>query len=365
MSSNVVSPCALLVSALLVAVGASRAQAVVTPIVINLPTRGISYSSVDDTLYVSVANASATNPNTLTPINPYTGILGSAIPVGFEPNAVVVSNDGTTMHVVFGGDRGVQPFDVPTHTLGTAFTIAGGPQVKQIHSIPGRPNAVLIATAMPGFSPPATGTFVWENGIQLPDHVGSGLGTGGPDTVAVDLLNGTRGYGYQNTVSSYTNWSMTIGPNGVFADNGPTLQNILTGGFGQIELLGNRLFTAGGGVYSLTPALQVGSFQGGGNFLVDPELGRLFSVTTSGSTQTVRAYSLATMQIVGTETLTGISGDTRDLTRFGSNGLAFRTANDRLVIMQSTIVPEPATIILLAIGGVVVSFAKCRSRRQR
>jgi len=122
MLSNVVSPRALLVSAIL-ALGASRAHAIVTPIVINLPTRGIGYSSVDDKLYVSVPNSSATNPNTLIPINPHTGTMGSAIPIGFDPDAIAVSSDGAKLHVVFGGDRGVQPFDVMTQTLGAPFTI--------------------------------------------------------------------------------------------------------------------------------------------------------------------------------------------------------------------------------------------------
>ena len=56
---------------------------------------------------------------------------------------------------------------------------------------------------------------------------------------------------------------MTISGSGVDVDGGPTLQNVLTGSnVGHIELLGNDLFTNRGEVFSLLPAIQVGSFQG-------------------------------------------------------------------------------------------------------
>jgi hypothetical protein len=333
--------------------------AVLTPIVVNLPSRDLVYSSVSDSVYASVPNSSAANPNSLVAIDPMTGALGTAIPIGFDPGSLVISSNGATIHAVFGGNRGIQPYSVPTMLLGTPFFIPSGPEVKEIHAIPGRPNAVLIATHAPGFSPPATGTQVWENGAELPQHVGQGLGTGGPDLVAVDPTNGSRAYGYQNTVSGFTNWSMAIDANGVHVDGGPTLQDVMTGfNIGRIELLGNRLFNDRGQVYSISPAFQTGAFLGGVNFLLDPAINRLISVSSSGTTHTIHAYALDTLQLIGTDTVLGIAGSTSSLTRFGGAGLAFRTSNDQIVFVRSALVPEPAAGMLLMLGVITLRAVK-------
>ena len=209
----------------------------------------------------------------------------------------------------------------------------------------------MIATANPGISPPAAGTGVWQNGVELPDVVG------GPDLIAVDLLNGANAYGYQNSVTSFTNWSMTIGSNGIDTNSNPTLQNILTGfNVGRIELLGNDLFTDRGEVFSIFPAVQVGAFTGGSDFVIDPGANKLFSITTSGSTQTIHSYSLSSFQSLGTDTVTGISGSTSDLTRFGTDGLAFVTSNNQVVLVHSALVPEPTSFVLMFGGALSIGL---------
>ncbi len=330
----------VLASALLAVLFASGDAVGATYNTINLQTNDLTYSSVSGMLYVSVPDASATNPDSLTPINPGTGALGAPISIGFNPQNVVISSDGTTIYTVFGANRGIQPFSVPSQSLGTAFFLTGGPQVRQIRAIPGQANSVLIAAGMPGFSPPATGTGVWQNGTLLPDMVGSGLGTGGPDIVAVDLLDATKAYGYENSTTAFTNHVMSISNKGIDGANGPNLQGVLTGfNVGRIDLLGNHLFDDRGEVFTLSPAVQVGAFQGGSNYVIDPAGNKLFSITTSGSTQTIHAYSLSTFQQLETDTITGVSGNTSSLIRFGTDGLAFRTSDNQVIISHSGIVP--------------------------
>ena len=311
-----------------------------TQTTINLQTTDLTYSSVNNTIYVSIPDGVATNPDSLTPINPATGALGAPIAIGFNPQTLVSSTDGTIIYTVFGGNRGIQPFSVPTQTLGAAFAITGGPQVRQIRAIPGQANSVVIATYDPGFSPPATGTGVWQNGVRLPDTVGSGLGVGGPDIIAVDRLDGTKAYGYENSSTGFSNTPMAISSTGIKGVNGPNLNGVLTGfNVGRIELIGNNLFTDRGEVFSLSPALQVGAFVGGSNFTFDLANNKLFSITSSGSTQTIHAYSLSTFQQLETDTITGVSGTTSSLTRFAADGLAFRTSNNQVVLAHSGIVP--------------------------
>ena len=110
-----------------------------TQTTINLQTTDLTYSSVNNTIYVSIPDGVATNPDSLTPINPATGALGAPIAIGFNPQTLVSSTDGTIIYTVFGGNRGIQPFSVPTQTLGAAFAITGGPQVHRFAQFQDRP----------------------------------------------------------------------------------------------------------------------------------------------------------------------------------------------------------------------------------
>jgi hypothetical protein len=358
--------CAIVAAgACLLAVPAVEAASL-SPIVVTMPAQDLVYSKLDDAVYASLPNSSALNPNSLTPINPYTGALGSPVAIGFEPRHLAVSSDGVTLYAVFSNNFGYRPYNVVTQTVNAPFVLSGGRQIKEIYSIPGRPQAVMLVTHMPQFSPPATGTMIVENNVKLPNQVGDGLGSGGPDTAAVDPTDGTRAYGYQTTVSSYTHWSMTIGATGVTSSGTPPLQNILTNSLGRLELLGNVLFTNRGEVYSMSPPLQIAAFVGGNTFVLDPVAHLLFSVTSNNSTHTIRAYSTDTYQLLGTDLVTGVPGTADSLIRFGAAGLAFRTNENRVVFVQSPqLVPEPAAFALAVAGALGAAAAAGRRRTGR
>ena len=329
----------------------------------NLKTSDLAYSSVTGQVYAAVPNASLINPNTLTPINPNTATLGTSIPIGFDPARVAVSSDGNNLFTVIGGLRAVQRYNIPSATADQLTTVPGGPQITEMYTVPGRPNAILLHLASIGSSPPAVETVILENAVVLPDQVGHGLGVGGPDIFAVDPTDGTKAYGYQNSVSSFDNVPLLITPTGLVGNGPATLGGVLTGNIGHIAIVGDRLFDNLGQIFSLSLGFQVGSFVGGGNFLLDPSLHKFYSVTTSGSNQTINAYSLDTLALIGTTTLSGISGSTSSLTRFGFNGLAFRTSSDQVIFVQSSLVPEPSAFALAAFG--FAGLAAWRYRRRR
>jgi hypothetical protein len=84
-------------------------------------------------------------------------------------------------------------------------------------------------------------------------------------------------------------------------------------------------------VYSLSLGIQIGAFQAGQSFLIDPALQKFFSIASSGSTQTIRTYSLNTLAQLDIDTFSGISGTADSLTRFAANGMAFRTSTGKVV----------------------------------
>lgn len=330
-------------------------------IVANLKTSDLGYSSLTGQIYAAVPDASSTNPNTLTPIDPATATLGAAIPIGFDPARIAVSSDGANVFTIIGGRRAVQRYRLPTATADQLFSVAGGPVFDDMYAILGRPNAVVLHESQPGISPPAVATVVYENGVLLPEQVGHGVGVGGPDIIAVDPADGTKAYGYQNTISSYDNVPMVIGPLGIDTTGPAPLQGVVVGPHGPIAITGDHLFSNQGRIFSMSLGFQVASFLGGDLFTLDVEDRRLYTISSSGTTKTFRAYSLDTLALVGTDVLTGVSGNPSSLIRLDSNAMAFRTSADQVVIFRSSaVVPEPSGLVIAA----VFSFALLCVRRR-
>ena len=189
----------LCASMAIVVVGASSALAV-TEKIITLTTNDIAYDPATGLIYAAMPSTAANDPNSLLPMNPTTGTLGTAIAVGQNPTHVVSSGDGTYLYVVANNSETVQRYDPASNAFATPLSILNGLNVSQIVAVPGYSDVVAISQNNPGFSPPAFQTAIYENGSALPNHVGNGIGVGGPDIIAVDNT-GTEFYGYQNTVT--------------------------------------------------------------------------------------------------------------------------------------------------------------------
>jgi hypothetical protein len=359
MKLNILSRC--VVSTLMsLALGNLATAAALSFKVVSLPTRDLAYSSVSGKVYASVPDTSANFPNTLMPIDPNSATLGTAIPIGFNPGKIAVSSDGTNLFTVIGGDVAVQRYNVSSATADQFFAVPGGPRISEIYGVPGRPNAVLFHEYEPGTSPPAVATVVYENGVLLPNQVGHGTGVGGPDIIAVDPTDGTKAYGYQNTITSFDHVPMTISATGIATSGPSTLNGIMTGfNIGRIAIVGDRLFNDRGQVFSLSLGIQVASFQAGNSFVIDVARDKFYSVASSGTTQTLRTYSLSSLAQLQSDTVSPVSGTASSLTTFGSAGLAFRTSAGQVVFVGS--VPEPSTVVLFGTAMAVFVFRRRRS----
>src|SRR5262245_24602286 len=108
-----------LVASFLLSVSARAAQTVV----VNLRTNDIGWDSANGLVYASVPAASVINPNSLTPINPNTGGIGSPINLSTQPSAVVVSDDGSYVHVTVNDFHNVQRYNVAQNSLDLNFVM--------------------------------------------------------------------------------------------------------------------------------------------------------------------------------------------------------------------------------------------------
>jgi hypothetical protein len=314
------------------ATGAPSNAATLSPVVVDQPAHDLVYSALDNRIYASATNASTINPNALVPINATTGAVGTLVEIGVNPKELAVSSDGSTIYAVVNSNASVQVYDVASESLGILFTLRSPRNVREMRSLPSRPNAILIASFNPLRIPSSLGTQLWVDGTELPSHVGEGLGEG-PEHIAIDPIDGTRGYGYQRTSSMHPQYSLTIDDNGVHENDGPTLFDVLeSNATNHIELSGDHLFTNLGEIYSLSQKVKIGSFVAPGDFVLDAMTNRMFTITSENSRHTIRSYSLSTLQLLRTDTVPDVPGTASSLTRVGANGIAFKTSDQKVAI---------------------------------
>jgi autotransporter-associated beta strand protein len=324
-------------ASMLLALATAMADAAI-PITTNL----ISFSANDIVADPVSGALYASTSAGLTTINPTAGTIGNSYALAGNPGTVVITNDDSYIYAVAGGGNTVERFNLSSHTNDLTFQMPGiGTQypqdVRNIYTVPGQPSWVLIARYFPGYSPPAGGTYIYQNGVALPNSVGTGLGVGGPDIIAVDET-GQHAFGYQNSVSSFSFYAMSLSGSGVNNVGGYASGYLSGYNIGRIAVAGGKLFDDQGQVYNLLSGANLGSFTGGGNFYLDAADNEFYSVTSNANSATLYAYNLTSLGLTGSSTITGINGSTSNLIRFGASGLAFNTPT-QVVAVNSALVP--------------------------
>jgi hypothetical protein len=270
----------------------------------------------------------------LVSINPTTGALGTPAPISGTPGKMVISDNGEYIYLLTSNAGTVDRFDTFTNTVDLTFSMDSGVSICSLSAIPGTPDSVLITEYVQAYDS-TLGTYVFKNGVALPDHVGNdSLGSGGPNQTFVDP-GGVDAYGYDSIYSSFDFTFMAIDSNGVHTISGSG--DPLYGNVGWLSEASGIVFDGEGQGVSLTTDQLVGSFAGGPNYTLDAPNDKLYSVSSNNSTATIYSYSLSTLTPINTLNVP-VSGDVGSVTRFGSNGLAFLDSAGQAVMVTSDLI---------------------------
>ena len=299
----------------------------------------VVHSSATGLLYASVPSTEGAAGNSVAVIDPATGSVSATVFIGSEPNRLALSDDGNTLYASLDGAFAIRRFDVPSQTPGAQFAVGGETfgglyVVNDMAVSPGEPNVVAVARYYRGSSPPEAGVAIFDNGVRRtktgPGHIA------GADYLAYSAtpskLYGGGFYGGLRT--------MPIDAQGVGTQ---TMTSFNVGA--RIKFAGGLIYSSTGQVINPDAGTLLGTFPSATTnaFVPDPANGRAYYLVRENfgsGPLTLKAFDINTFLPLGTQTLTGISGDPTTMIRWGANGLAFRTNTGELYIVQTNLIPS-------------------------
>lgn len=321
---------------------------------IALDANDIAFDPFTRKLYASIpSTASQVTGNSIVSLDPLTGKLGKPVFIGSEPTRLSISDDGQYLYAVLSGANAVRRMSLPNLTAGTQFatvsTLNGPFSASDVAVMPGNANAVA--------------TCGYTDGIQVWDVTNSGA-TQRPLTKSYDddVYEGsvlawgsaTQLYSNDEGLDPSTLHRFTVGTTS-FAETDATYLDRV----GQkITYSGGLLYSDGGGVVDPSPAPPntpqlVGRLVGGGSSTVDVSINGAFFLDQNSYGVTARVITSADpfrFVTLGSVQLDNLTGDAFDLTRWGGDGIAFRTATDvwgngsgRVILLRGSFVLPPSS----------------------
>jgi hypothetical protein len=319
--------------------------------VIQIATNDLIYDSLSKKLYASQPGTQGR----ITMIDPVTGSIGQSVMVGNEPNRLAISDDSQFLYVSIDNENAVKRLTLPTLTTNLTFPLDNLAPVtreylcgKEIRVVPGNPRTVviaisghLIASRSCTFNEP-DGVAVYQDGLKLPN-----VWTGFPFVHLLEFSDSPSLLFGAGTFSPGSISRLSVTASGLSLIDSNTLANWPGRDF---KFLDGMLYTASGDVINASTYAVAGSYSNIGAFSLRPDANskRLFAVTVAGadeSVATVQAFDLNTLSPNGSLDVTNLAVTAMpqyprytSLVRWGSDGLAFRTSSDEVVIIRSPLI---------------------------
>jgi hypothetical protein len=292
---------------------------------LSLATNDLVYDPANQMIYASIPSSAGFGVgNSITAIDPVAGTIGNSVFVGSEPTKLAVSDNGQYVYVSLKGADAVARFNVPNQNVDVQFSLPTETFAEDLAAVPGSPQSVAVARLNPDFSPGGAGIAIYDNAVQRPKVAFPG------DSIAFG--SSTVLYAYDEESTAFQFVQMMV------SNDGLTVTNSTGGLINQfnvtIKFDSGLIYTSNGKVIDPQALKLLGTYNASGSFVPDSAAGRTYFL--SGGNLIV--FDQATFTPIESFAAPGGGGDS--LIRWGTNGLAYRTGNEIILI---NLVPLTAT----------------------
>jgi len=312
---------------LLILAGSTQAVSAQEVRHIDLTTNYLIDDPLSETLYASIPTSVATIGDSIVSIDPATGTLGTAIPVGSEPGHLAISDDGTTLYVSLDRAYAVRRVDLTTMTAGLQFSLGFDPRdglysAEDIEVQPGDPDVLAVSRIANRYN---RGIAIFDNGVQRANTTKE---ITGPNAIEFSSTADTM-YGYENDGSGFYFFELRVDPDGVTIID--DWRYLFSGFHVDIEFAHGRVYSSNGTAVGLPGPAVVGVFSGVGSNMhavaVDPASNRVYYLTseTAENSHAIEIFDLTTFVLLDRVPVPGVNGTPENLVQWGPDALAFRT----------------------------------------
>ncbi|RXH57937.1 hypothetical protein GRAN_1247 [Granulicella sibirica] len=219
---------------------------------LNLPATAMTYDAFTRKLYTTLpSTATSVTGNSLAAVDPATGVVGTPISVGSEPNLLAETTSGNYLYIGLSGAKSLGRFNLKTQTLDLTVPL------QSTSYFGSGPAAATGLAAVPG-----TDSAVAATGVGVIDFAGTTATVrtnSDPGLNNVTFADATHFYTYDNQSTGAEFYRYSLDSSGIHPIDGTTLLGF--GGFGGTFALDRGLvYASGGGIIdpSTTPPSQVG-----------------------------------------------------------------------------------------------------------
>ncbi len=325
--------------------------------VLTVGVNHILYEPFSRKIYASVGSGSSNiKGNSIVPITPETGAIGTPVNIGSQPTKMAISDDGNSLYSLLGGANSVARFNLSTQTtefsFSPPFTNYGSPGTgfRDIAVQTGSEDTIAVdfgytsGMALIDVDPSKQTAAIRGTGTSL--YTGSSLHFYDPDTLYLFNIDTWQ------TLDRYPITSAGF--------NFPAMTSSTLLHFGTFQLQGKLGFADAGGLADITttPATQLGYYspivQYGATQKVaaDASLGQAFFLTNTsqtsqfyGSPDGIVGYNATTFMPdsilpLGMQTIEGANASYTgvDLIRWGQDGLAALTSGGHIYLLRGPVV---------------------------
>lgn len=145
---------------------------------LDIESNDIAYDKVSGKLFASVPSDAQRYADHVVVINPISAQVEAAIPVGTNPGALAVSDDGQFLYAGLGGNPGsIRQISIPTLSAGAEWTLSNGPgtaTARYAHDIavqPGHSEVVIVSTSTHPDILDFAGAMALDRGVERPTAV--------------------------------------------------------------------------------------------------------------------------------------------------------------------------------------------------
>jgi trimeric autotransporter adhesin len=302
---------------------------------VGLQTNELIFHPGSGLIYASVPSTGGAWANSLAVIDPETGSILRAIPIGSEPGKLALSDDGTVLYIALNGTGEVRRFNVTTETPGMTFSLGDGNlgtrYAEDLAVFPGAPQSVAVSMRFAtGISPRHAGLAVFDNGVMRGDPTGE---HSGPNAIEFSASSSTL-YGLHNETDDGGFYTVAIGA------GGPTVADVTSGlilGTSDIAFAAGRAYGTTGAIVDPVALQLLGTFAVnevgiyGSRIVVDAANSRAVFLEAGDPpfSAALHAFDLNSFQSIRTLRIPAAPGpsDATSLIRWGADGLAFRSLN--------------------------------------